>query len=483
MKLVLTVVGLLLTLLLAALDQTIVATALPRITQDLGGFDHYTWITTAYLVTSTVLVPIAGRLSDQLGRKPLLIGSAVAFLASSLLCAQAQDFAQLVAARALQGLSGGAITAAVFATVPTLFSPQSRARIIGLFTGTYGLASIIGPLIGGIVTDTVGWRGVFYLNLPIGLVALALVITAFRPQLVARERPRIDYVGGATLVLGSAPLLLALSLGGHDLAWTSPLLLGLVLLGALLLAVFVRTEMRAAQPVLPLGLLRSRSVGVASLGMVFMSAALFATSLFTPLFVQSVIGSSATGSGSVLAPMMLAFVLASVVAGQLLARFPRYRAVGLAGLLLAATGQLLMTGMGADTGYAVVARNLVVIGFGLGSALAAFVVAGQNAVPLTLVGVATALGTFARATGSTLSSAAFGSLLTVRMGVASDLAGALHDTFLASAIVALLGAGVVLLLRVGDTPGLVPLPAYGPRPAEDRRARRLDELLGNSTGD
>src|SRR5207248_2128268 len=180
MRLLLTVTGLLLTLLLAALDQTIVATALPRITDDLGGFDHYTWVTTAYLVTSTVLVPIAGKLSDQLGRKPLLIASTLAFLACSLLCAQAQDLGQLVAARALQGLSGGAITAAVFATVPTLFSPASRARIIGLFTGTYGLASIIGPLLGGLITDSVGWRGVFFLNLPLGLIALAPRVTAYR---------------------------------------------------------------------------------------------------------------------------------------------------------------------------------------------------------------------------------------------------------------------------------------------------------------
>ncbi len=251
-RLALTVVGLLLTLLLAALDQTIVATALPHITRDLGGFDHYTWVTTAYLVTSTVLVPIAGKLSDQLGRKPLLIVSTVTFLVSSLLCAQAQDFSQLVAARALQGLSGGAITAAVFAAVPALFSPASRARIIGLFTGTYGLASIIGPLLGGVITDTVGWRGVFYLNLPVGAVALALVASTFKVQ-AAASRPKLDYLGGLTLMLGAAPLLLALSLGGHELAWTSPILLGLIAVGAILLLAFVRTETRAAQPVLPLG--------------------------------------------------------------------------------------------------------------------------------------------------------------------------------------------------------------------------------------
>jgi EmrB/QacA subfamily drug resistance transporter len=488
MLLTLTVVGLLLTLLLAALDQTIVATALPRITADLGGFDHYTWVTTAYLVSSTVLVPIAGKLSDQLGRKPLLVGSTLAFLFSSLLCAQAQDFNQLVAARGLQGLSGGAITAAVFATVPTLFSPAARARIIGLFTATYGLASIVGPLLGGVITDSVGWRGVFYVNLPLGALALALVAWMFRPPASPAQRPRLDFLGGGTLMAGVAPLLLALSLGGHELAWTSAPLIGLVVAGVALLAVFVRAETHAAQPVVPLGFLRSRSVGIASLGMVVLSAALFATSLFTPLFVQSVIGSSATGSGSVLAPMMLAFVLASILAGQFLARTPRYRVVGLGGLLLAAVGQLLMAGMGTDTEYTVVARNLVVIGFGLGSALAAFVVAGQNAVHVSHAGVATSLGTFARASGATLGSAAFGSLLAARLH--SDtltplaLSGALHDTFLASVVMLVIGAAIVLLLQVDRAPasvtGLVPLPTYG---SEDRRPRRLDELLGSTSGD
>src|ERR687886_33630 len=253
----LTVGGLLLTLLLAALDQTIVGTALPRIVADLGGFDHYTWVTTAYLVTSTVAVPIAGKLSDQLGRKPLLIGSMLAFLVTSLLCAQAQTYNQLVGARAVQGLSGGAITAAVFATVPTLFSPASRARIIGLFSGTYGLASIIGPLLGGIITDTVGWRGVFYVNLPVGLVALALVVRAYRPAALSIARPRLDYLGAATLVGGLVPLLLALSLGGHELAWTDPALLGLLAVSAVLLVVFARIEIRAAEPIVPLRLVGS----------------------------------------------------------------------------------------------------------------------------------------------------------------------------------------------------------------------------------
>ena len=446
-----TLVGLLLTLLLAALDQTIVATALPRITSELGGIAHYAWVTTAYLLTSTVLVPIAGKLSDQLGRKPLLVAGSLSFLATSLLCAQAQDFGQLIAARALQGIGGGTITAAVFATVPTLFSPAGRARIVGLFTGTYGLASIIGPLLGGIVTDSVGWRGVFYLNLPVGLVALALVVRAYRPAALSIVRPRVDYLGAATLVGGLVPLLLALSLGGHELAWTDPALLGLLAVSAVLLVVFARIEIRAAEPIVPLRLVGSRTVGIPTLGMLVLSGGLFATSLFTPLFVQGVIGSSATSSGSVLAPMMLAFVAGSVLIGQLIARLPRYRAIGMLGLLVGAAGAWLLAGMGPETDYTIVARNLVVVGVGLGGALSAFAIAAQNAVPIAEMGVATALGTSGRAIGSTLASAGFGSLLSARLGGETlsplVLSTALRDTFTAAAVLLCLGSVLVLLLK------------------------------------
>ncbi len=432
----LTVAGLLLTLLLAALDQTIVATALPRITGELGGMAHYAWVTTAYLLTSTIMVPIAGKLSDQLGRKPLLVGGSLAFLATSLLCAQAQDFSQLIAARALQGIGGGTITAAVFGTVPTLFSPAGRARVVGLFTGTYGLASIIGPLLGGIITDAVGWRGVFFINLPIGVIALVLVLGAYRAKLLP-SAAHIDVNGALTLVGGLVPVLLAISLGGHELDWTSPLLYGLLFIGAVLLVAFIRIESTAAEPIIPLKLVGSRDVGIPTVGMLFLSGGIFATSLLTPLFVQNVIGSSATQSGSVLAPMMLAFVAGSVLIGQLIARLPRYRTIGIFGLLGGAAGVWLMGGMGPTTDYAVVARNLAVVGFGLGGALSAFAIATQNAVPIAQMGVATALGTSGRAIGSTLASAGFGSLLTARLGADGLspllLSGALHDTFDAAA--------------------------------------------------
>jgi EmrB/QacA subfamily drug resistance transporter len=463
-----TLIGLLLTLLLAALDQTIVATALPRITAELGGIAHYAWVTTAYLLTSTLLVPIAGKLSDQLGRKPLLLFGALSFLFTSLLCAEAQDFTQLVAARALQGIGGGTITAAVFATVPTLFSAAGRAKIVGLFTGTYGLASIIGPLVGGVITDSFGWRGVFYLNIPIGIVALVLLVRFYRPSVAPAHGTPLDYAGTLTLVGGLLPLLMALSLGGHDLAWTSPIVLALLLVSAFFLTLFARFEMRAAQPIIPFGLVRSRSVGVATLGMLFLSGGMFATSLFTPLFVQGVIGASATGSGSVMAPMMVAFVAGSVAIGQLIARLPRYRLIGMLGLLTAAGGEWLMAGMGADTTYAIVARNLVLVGFGLGGALSAFAIATQNAVPIAQMGVATALGTSGRAIGSTLSSAVFGSLLATRLAGASMtsaiLGVALRDTFFATVVMLCIAALIVLPLEEAPLRKFAPAPALTPTP-------------------
>src|SRR5262249_1029342 len=213
-------------------------------------------------------------------------------------------------------------------------------------------------------------------------VALALLVTAYHPDALPLPigKRRVDYAGAATLVAGLAPLLVALSLGGHELAWTSPLLLGFLAFGVAMLVAFIRVERGAAEPILPLGLVRSRGVGIPTLGMLFLSTGLFATSLFTPLFVQGVMGSSATRSGSVVAPMTLAFVISSVVIGQLMARMPRYRVVGMLGLIAAAAGEWLMSGMGVDTDYATVARNLVVVGFGLGTALSAFAIASQNAV-------------------------------------------------------------------------------------------------------
>src|ERR1700716_1309213 len=260
--LVLTIAGLMLGLFLAALDQTIVGTAMPRVIADLQGFQHYAWVTTAYLLTSTTVVPISGKLSDLYGRKVFLLGSSALFILTSGLCGLSQDMTQLIIFRGLQGLAGGVLTSTVFTVISQIFPPAERGRIQGVFSGVFGLASIVGPLLGGYLTDNLSWRWVFYVNLPVGLVALIVLWFSFpniRP--VIRER-RIDFLGAATLVAGVVPLLLALSWGGNDYPWNSPVIVGLFTVAAVMLIIFIQIERHAAEPIIPLSLFRNRIVSV-----------------------------------------------------------------------------------------------------------------------------------------------------------------------------------------------------------------------------
>jgi EmrB/QacA subfamily drug resistance transporter len=450
------VLGLLLTLLLPALDGTVVGTAMPRLLAELHGLDRYTWLTSAYLLTSTVSVPIAAKLTDLYGRRRFLLGGGLAFVAASLLCGLAQDLPQLIAGRALQGIAGGVVTAAVFAAVPSLFSLAARARIVGLFTGTYGLAALLGPLLGGLLTDLAGWRAVFTINLPIGLLALGLVWLSYPDRTsgpAGRSRPRLDVLGAATLAGGLGVLVLALSLGGHDVAWSSPLLFGLVLLAAAFIGVFVVAERRAPDPIVPLELLGSRGVGLATAGMLLMAMGLFGATLFTPLYLQGVLGRSAAVSGSVLVPLMLAFVASSIVSGQVIARGIRYRRTAVLGMLLAASGLVCLAVLGREPADATLLGALVAIGLGLGTALTSFVLAAQNAAPADRLGVATGLSTTARAVGGSLASAVFGAVLSAGLGSATRsasspavLAGALQNTFVAASAVLLLGAVLTVFL-------------------------------------
>src|SRR5712691_10527470 len=283
--LVLTVAGLMLGLLLAALDQTIVGTAMPRIVAELQSFEHYAWVTTAYVLTSTAVVPISGKLSDLYGRKFFLLGSSAMFVLTSALCGLSQDMTQLIVFRGLQGLAGGVLTSTVFTVISQIFPPAERGRIQGVFSGIFGLASIVGPLLGGYLTDNLSWRWVFYVNLPVGLIALSVLWFSFpnvRP--VVRER-RIDYLGAVTLVAGVVPLLLALSWGGNDYSWGSPTILGLFAIAAVMLVLFVWVESRAVEPIIPLSLFGNRIVSVSVLALMLMAIGMFGTILFIPLFI------------------------------------------------------------------------------------------------------------------------------------------------------------------------------------------------------
>jgi EmrB/QacA subfamily drug resistance transporter len=409
--LVLTVIGLMLSLLLAALDQTIVGTAMPRIIAELQGFEHYAWVTTAYLLTSTTVVPISGKLSDMYGRKVFLLASAALFVLTSALCGLSQDMTQLIVFRGAQGIAGGVLTSTVFTVISQIFPPAERGRYQGIFSGIFGLASIVGPLIGGYLTDNLSWRWVFYVNLPIGLIALVVLWLSFpniRPVSRARE---IDFLGAITLVLGVVPLLLALSWGGNDYAWGSPVIIGLFVVAAVMLVLFGLIESRVAEPIIPLSLFSNSIVSVSVAAMICMSMGMFGTILFIPLFIQGVIGTNATQSGTVLMPMMITMILASIVSGQLISRTGRYKLPGVFGMAVMAIGLYLLSQMGPDTDYLTVVRNMVIVGLGMGPTMPVFTLAAQNAVKMNQLGVVTSLTQFARSIGSTIGVALFGSLL------------------------------------------------------------------------
>jgi EmrB/QacA subfamily drug resistance transporter len=407
-----TMLGIMVALLLAALDQTIVGTAMPRIIAELHGLNHYSAVITAYMIASTAVLPIAGKLSDVYGRKPFILGGVLWFMAASALCGFSNSMLQLVIFRALQGLGAGVIQTMAFTTIADLFPPAKRGRVIGFAVSVFGLSSVIGPLIGGFLTDGPGWRYAFYVNLPVGFVALAVLYFCF-PHIRARKAAdfRIDYAGSLSLVACIVPLLTALSSGGRDYPWTSPMIVGMVVTGLVFAIVFVIVELRAAHPIVELSLFRNSIVSVALSTAFLTTGAMFGATLFIPLFVQSVLRSSATDSGKILMPLTLSLLLTAIIAGQGISRTGRYRPFAIVGTALGAVGMFLLTGMDASTSHYILVRNVAIVGVGLGAAMPVFNLAVQNAVDVRMIGSATSMVQFVRSIGGTLGVAVLGSIL------------------------------------------------------------------------
>ncbi|MGI8421105.1 MAG: MDR family MFS transporter [Gaiellaceae bacterium] len=451
--------GLMVTLLLAALDQTIVSTALPRIVSDLGGLSSYSWVFTAYLLATTVTVPLYGKLGDKYGRRPLFVLSIVIFLGGSALCGLAQNMPELVAFRAVQGLGAGGLFPLTLATVGEIVPPRDRGRYQGLIGAVFAASSIIGPAVGGFIVDNASWRWVFYVNLPVGGLAL-VVIWLTMPRSERRDEHSVDWLGAGVLAAGTAALLLGLVWGGGQYPWLSPQVLGSLAAAAVLLSAFAVVERRVREPILPFALLRNPivSASVASMGLVGM--AMFGTIAFVPLFVQGVIGTSATSSGVVLTPLILGAVGMSLLSGQWVSRTGRYRANAIAGPIVLGAGMLLLWRMGVDTTNAQAARNMVVAGIGLGLMMQVFVLSVQNAVPVRSIGIATALTQFSRSIGQTLGVTVMGVIVNqglprgVRQGATlhrlpprarGQLASALHPAFLAAAAVCAVVLAIVVI--------------------------------------
>jgi EmrB/QacA subfamily drug resistance transporter len=422
--------ALMLGMLLAALDQTIVATALPTIVGDLGGLNHLSWVVTAYLLAATVSTPLYGKLGDLYGRKLIFQAAIVIFLIGSVLAGLSQSMGQLIVFRAIQGLGGGGLMVTAQAIIGDVVSPRERGRYMGYFGAVFGGAMVAGPLAGGFFTDHLTWRWVFYINLPLGLAALVVTTVALHAR-EARVRHRVDYPGAALLAAGVACVVLLTTWGGTEYAWGSSTIVGLGLAAAVLLTAFALVERRAAEPVIPLALFRNSTFDVASAVSFIIGFAMFGVISFLPLYLQLVTGASATNSGLLLLPLMFGLLGASTLSGQLISRTGRYKVFPVAGTAIATVGMWLLSTMTPTTGRATSTVYMIVVGIGIGLVMQVVILATQNAVDRRDLGIATGTVSFFRSVGGSFGVAVFGAIFTNRL--AGELARRLPADVLARA--------------------------------------------------
>jgi EmrB/QacA subfamily drug resistance transporter len=415
--------ALMLVLLLASLDQTIVSTALPTIVGDLGGISKLSWVVTAYLLSSTVVGPLYGKLGDLYGRKVVLQSAIVIFLVGSALCGLSQDMIELIVFRALQGLGGGGLIVVTIAVVGDIVPPRERGRYQGFFGAVFGVSTVIGPLLGGFIVDHFSWRWIFYVNLPVGLVALAVIAVAFQPHAATTKRS-IDYLGAALLAGSLAAIVLFASLGGTTYAWGSAPMIVLAVAGIVGLGAFVLAERRAAEPILPLDLFRNRVFRISSVLGFIAGLALFGAVSYMPLYLQIAKRHSPTDSGLLMTPMMAGALITSIASGQLISRTGRYKPYPVAGTALMTVAFVLLSRLQVDTPTVVVGAYLLGLGLGLGLTMQVLVLAAQNAVDYEHLGVATSGSTLFRQVGGSLGVAAFGAIFSNRL--AANLPAGLH---------------------------------------------------------
>jgi EmrB/QacA subfamily drug resistance transporter len=437
--------GLMLVMLLASLDQTIVSTALPTIVRDLGGLEHLSWVVTAYLLAVTVVTPLYGKLGDLYGRKVVLQAALVLFLIGSVLCGLAQGMTELIAFRAVQGLGGGGLMVSAQAAIGDVVAPSQRGRYSGLFGAVFGVSSVAGPLIGGFFTTHISWRFIFYVNLPLGAIAFA-VLAVTLPSVAERRRHQIDYAGTALLALGLSALILATTLGGTSYDWGSWQIVGMGVVSVAAIAALTVVERRAAEPILPPALFRNRVFVVCSAVGLVVGFALFGALTYLPLFQQVVRGLSPTASGLQLLPVMGGLLVSSIVAGQIITRTGKYKAFPIMGTAVAAFGMWLLSSLDETTSTGVAALHMLVLGLGLGMVMQVLVLATQNAVSYEQLGVATSGATLFRSIGGSLGTAVLGAIFSNRLRVEQQagegqvpaFTDALHVVFLVAACVVVL---------------------------------------------
>ena len=407
--------ALVLVLLLASLDQTIVSTALPTIVGDLGGIEHLSWVVTAYLLAATIAGPLYGKLGDLYGRKVVLQAAIVLFLAGSALCGTSQDMTELIAFRALQGLGGGGLMVTTIAVVGDIIPPRDRGRYQGFFGAVFGVSTVVGPLLGGFFVDNLSWRWIFYVNLPIGVAAFVVIGAVFHAR-QTEGRPSIDYLGAVVLAGALTSIVLFTSLGGTTYGWGSAPILAMMAAGAVLLVLFPLIEARAAEPILPLELFRNRTFALTSAIGFIVGLALFGSITYLPLYLQIVKGGSPTESGLQLTPLMAGLLVTSILSGTVISRTGRYKPFPIAGTAIMTVAVLLLSRLGVGSPTWVASAYMVLLGLGLGMVMQVLVLAVQNAVDYRVLGVATAGSTLFRQVGGSIGVAGFGAIFANRLG-------------------------------------------------------------------
>ncbi len=412
--------GVLMAMFLGAVSQTVIGPAMPRIIADLGGFQQYTWVAIAHTVASAVAIPIVGKLTDMYGRKYFYLGGIAIYTLASLLSGLSTTMNQLIIFRALAGIGGGAMMSNAITVIGDLFPPAERGKYQGFTSGVFGVSSVLGPTLGGFLTDTLSWRWVFFFSVPLGLLVIIVFIFVFPHVRPDNLKHKIDYAGLTTLVLAIVSLMLALSLARVEYAWDSPQILGMFGFAATMLIIFVLIERRAQEPILPLWMFRNSIISVSAVVVFVTGLGMFGSLIFLPLFFQGVLGVTATVSGSFMIPMNLALIAGSFVSGQLLSRAGgHYRIQGTAGIVIMGVGMWLLARMNTATEYWAAVAYTVLTGFGLGITMPLYTIAVQNAVPYSVLGVATSSTMFFRFIGGSVGLALLGSVMSSRF--ASEL--------------------------------------------------------------
>lgn len=470
--------ALLLVMLLAALDQTIVSTALPTIVGELGGLDRLSWVVTAYLLTSTIVVPLYGKFGDLYGRKIVLQTAIAVFLLGSALCGVAQNMEQLIALRALQGVGGGGLMVVTMAAIGDVIPPAQRGKYQGMFGGVFGLATVVGPLLGGFLVEHLSWRWIFYINLPLGAVALAVIGAVFKPR-VAQVKHVIDYMGAGWLAAALTCLILFTSEGGSLLPWSSPTLWLTLVLGVVSVAGFIHEEKHAAEPIMPLELFRERTFVLSSLIGFIVGVSLFGSVTFLPLYLQVVKGSTPSQAGMQMLPMMGGVLTMSIISGRLISKIGKYRMFPIIGTALVAAAMMLLAQLRIETPLTRMYLYMGLLGCGLGMVMQVLILAVQNTVAFRHMGVATSGATLFRSIGGSVGVAGFGAVFShglsarlarlipadaqlphalgpaaihqlpeaLRAGYLQAFAGALHVVYLSAAGIVVLAFVLALLLK------------------------------------